>query len=77
MTNPSSRKDILAGELRRVEQELEQPVLLEEACQTLVEYLTNQHDLTAWKRRNVAAQIKNLREIVQYCRTLKSAQKGL
>jgi hypothetical protein len=70
-------KDIMAGELRQVERELEQPVLLEEACKVLIEDLESQRDLTAWKKRNVTAQIKNLREIVQYCRTLKSAQKGL
>lgn len=77
MADRQSYKDILAGELRRVEQELEQPVLLEEACQALIKDLASQHNLTAWKRRNVTTQIKNLREIVQYCRNLKNAQKGL
>ena len=76
MTNPSSRKEILGAELQRVENELERPRHLQEACEILIEDLKSQGDLTKWKERNVRAQIKNLREIVRHCQTLKNAQKG-
>ena len=76
MTNPSLRKEILGAELQRVENELERPRHLQEACEILIEDLKSQGDLTKWKERNVKAQIKNLREIVRHCQTLKNAQKG-
>ena len=76
MTNPSLREEILGAELQRVENELERPRLLQEACEILIEDLKSQGELTKWKERNIKAQIKNLREIVRHCQTLKNAQKG-
>ena len=76
MTNPSLRKEILGAELQRVENELKRPRHLQESCEILIEDLKSQGDLTKWKERNVKAQIKNLREIVRHCQTLKNAQKG-
>ena len=76
MTNPSLRKEILGAELQRVENELEKPRHLQEACEILIGDLKSQGGLTKWKERNVKAQIKNLREIVRHCQTLRNAQKG-
>lgn len=76
MADVHSRKEILAAELERVEGELERPGHLQEACEILIRDLRSQGHLTEWKRRNVKHQIKRLDEIVQHCRTLKSAQQG-
>lgn len=76
MKKQSLREEMLREELQRVDNELKQPVLIQKACEVLIEDLRSLKGLTRWKERNVKAQIKNLREIVKHCQTLKSAQKG-
>ena len=76
MAEEYSIKEILAAELQQVEDELERPRHLQEACEILIRDLKSQKHLTKWKQRNVEHQIKRIDEIVQYCHTLRSAQKG-